>query len=589
VNRAAHVALATSATAMPAAVWRRLDKELWIKRLLIGLACLWLLVVVVLPLGQLLSKSMTDRDGQFVGLANYAYYFNTPALSHSLYNSLFVSTMTTVLAVSLGLLYAYGLTRTVIPAKGVFKSLAMLPLFAPTLLNGIALIYLFGRQGLVTRGFFGALPGIDIGLYGPVGIIIAETLYAFPQAVLILSIALNMTDARLHEAAQSLGAGRTRIFFTVTLPGIRYGLFSALFVCFILAFTDFGAPKVVGGNFNILATDIYKQVIGQQNFTMGAVVSVVLLIPTVVAFVADRLVQRRQVATIAAKSVPLTLAPHRGRDAFYFGFCSLVALLIVAFYLTALFASLVKAWPYQLSLGFWHYHFTGTGGGGYSAVFNSIRMSFYSALFGTLITFTTAYLIEKSRQMTWLRQTAYFLSLLPLALPGLVIGLAYIFFFNAPGWTIGGLFIVNPLGFIYATMAILVISNIVHFYSVAFLTATTALKQLDREFEMVSESMGVSFGRTFTRVTVPICVPAILEIGMFYFVNAMATVSAVIFLYSADLPLASVAVANMDDAGDIAPACAMSILIVLINLCVRIGYTTLTRGIKKRSQAWALR
>lgn len=584
-----HANRAASITAMPAAVWRQLDKELWVKRLLIGLVCLWLLVVVVLPLGQLFSKSMTDRDGQFVGLANYVYYFNTPALSHSLYNSLFVSAMTTVLAVSLGLLYAYGLTRAVIPAKGVFKSLAMLPLFAPTLLNGIALIYLFGRQGLVTRGFFGALPGIDIGLYGPVGIIIAETLYAFPQAVLILSIALNMTDARLHEAAQSLGAGRTRIFFTVTLPGIRYGLFSAVFVCFILAFTDFGAPKVVGGNYNILATDIYKQVIGQQNFTMGAVVSVILLIPTVVAFVADRLVQRRQVAMIAAKSVPLALAPHRGRDAFYFSFCSLVALLVVAFYLTALFASLVKAWPYQLTLGFWHYHFTGTGGGGYSAFLNSIRMSFYSALFGTLITFTTAYLIEKSRQMALLRQTAYFLSLLPLALPGLVIGLAYIFFFNAPGWTIAGRFIPNPLGFIYATMAILVISNIVHFYSVAFLTATTALKQLDREFEMVSESMGVSFARTFTRVTVPICVPAILEIGMFYFVNAMATVSAVIFLYSADIPLASVAVANMDDAGDIAPASAMSILIVLTNLGVRIGYTTLTRGIKKRSQAWAQR
>ncbi|MBR9982479.1 MAG: hypothetical protein KFF50_15715, partial [Desulfatitalea sp.] len=175
--------MAASITAMPAAVWRRLDKELWVKRLLIVLACLWLLVVVVLPLGQLLSKSLTDRDGQFVGLANYVYYFNTPALSDSLYNSLFVSAMTTVLAVSLGLLYAYGLTRAVIPAKGVFKSLAMLPLFAPTLLNGIALIYLFGRQGLVTRGFFEALPGIDIGVYGPVGIIIAETLYTFPQAV----------------------------------------------------------------------------------------------------------------------------------------------------------------------------------------------------------------------------------------------------------------------------------------------------------------------------------------------------------------------------------------------------------------------
>jgi iron(III) transport system permease protein len=135
----------------------------------------------------------------------------------------------------------------------------------------------------------------------------------------------------------------------------------------------------------------------------------------------------------------------------------------------------------------------------------------------------------------------------------------------------------------------LVISNIVHFYTVSFLTATTALKQLDAEFETVSESMGVPFYRTFMRVTVPVCLPAILEIGMYYFVNSMATVSAVIFLYSADIPLASVAVANMDDAGDIAPACAMSVLIVLTNIAVRFTYGILTRGIKRRSQAWANR
>ncbi len=132
-----------------------------------------------------------------------------------------------------------------------------MPLFAPTLLNGIALIYLFGRKGLITKGFFGLIPGLKIPLYGPVGIIVSEVMYTFPQAMLILSIALSITDARLYEAARSLGAGRLRIFFTVTLPSIKYGLLSAVFVCFILAFTDFGAPKVVGGNFNILATDIY--------------------------------------------------------------------------------------------------------------------------------------------------------------------------------------------------------------------------------------------------------------------------------------------------------------------------------------------
>jgi iron(III) transport system permease protein len=414
-------------------------------------------------------------------------------------------------------------------------------------------------------------------------------LFTFPQAVLILTIALTMTDARLYEAAESLGAGKVRTFFTVTLPGVRYGLLSAVFVCFILAFTDFGAPKVVGGNYNILATDIYKQVIGQQNFTMGAVVSVVLLIPTVVAFIIDRIVQRKQVAIIAAKSVPLTPRPQPARDRFYLAFCSLVVILIMGFYLTAAYASLVKVWPYTLTLGFWHYNFTGTGGGGYSAFFNSIRMSLYSAVFGTAITFCAAYLIEKTRQMNSLRQTAYFLSLLPLALPGLVIGLAYIFFFNALGWQIGGLFIPNPLNFLYASMGILVISNIVHFFSVSFLTATTALKQLDSEFETVSESMGVPFTKTFARVTVPVCIPAILEIGMYYFVNSMATVSAVIFLYSADIPLASVAVANMDDAGDVAPACAMSMLILLTNLTIRIAYGFLTRKLKTRSQAWASR
>jgi iron(III) transport system permease protein len=266
-----------------------------------------------------------------------------------------------------------------------------------------------------------------------------------------------------------------------------------------------------------------------------------------------------------------------------------VAASIIGFYLTALLASLVKVWPYNLELGAWHYRFRGTGGGGLAAFANSLQMSAWSAAVGTLVTFASAYLIEKSRQLRLLRKGAYFLSLLPLALPGLVIGLAYIFFFNARGWTIGGVFVPNPFNGLYATMAILVLSNIVHFYTVGFITATTALKQLDRDFETVSESMGVPFYKTFWRVTVPVCLPAILEIAMYFFVNAMATVSAVIFLYAADIPLASVAVANMDDAGDTAPACAMSMLIVGANIAVRLLYSYATRSLKGRSQAWRTR
>jgi iron(III) transport system permease protein len=570
-----------------------LDSDRWLMSGLVLLAALWMVAAIVLPLYALLSKSMLDQSGKFVGLDNFLHYFRTPSLSVSLYNSFFVSLVTTSISVTLGFLYAYALTRTKIPGRGFFRSIAMLPLFAPTLLYGIVLVYLFGKKGLVTTGFFGLWErllgvrlGVDIGLYGPVGIIIAEVLFTFPQVMLILSVALGTTDARLYEAAASLRASRVRTFFTVTLPGVKYGLISAVFVSFILCFTDFGAPKVIGGNYNVLATDIYKQVIGQQNFVMGATVSVILLIPTTLAFLLDRISQRKQVALIAAKSVPLTPKPQVVRDRIFTAFCSVLALLLGGLLATAVFASLVKVWPYDLSLGLSHYDFRNVGGGGYQAFFNSIRMSVYSAVIGTAVTFASAYLIEKSTGMRWLRQGAYFLSTLPLALPGLVIGLSYIFFFNAPAWRLFGLELRNPFNFLYGTMGILVLCNIVHFYTVSFLTATTALKQLDKEFEAVSLSLAVPFYKTFLRVTVPVCLPAILEITMYYFVNSMATVSGVIFLYSADLPLASVAVANMDDAGDIASAAAMSVLIVGANIAARVLYGILTRGVHKRTQAW---
>ncbi|WP_224746938.1 putative 2-aminoethylphosphonate ABC transporter permease subunit [Pelovirga terrestris] len=504
-------------------------------------------------------------------------------LAQSTWNSLLVAFTTTLVAVVLAFIYAYGLTRTRMVGKMLFRVIAMLPLFAPTMLYGLSLVYLFGNQGLVTTGFFGKVSWLawDINLYGFTGIVLAEIAFTFPPAMMILSVALAHTDARLYEASSSLGAGRIRTFFMVTLPGVKYGLLSAIFVCFTLSFTDFGAPKIVGGHFNVLAVDIYKQVVGQQNFGLGATVSLILLAPTLLAFVADRIVQRRSHAALTARSVPLTPGSLPWRDRLYTVLCGLIAAAILAILFTAGIGSFVKIWPYGFSHPeiypeLWtlsHYRFEGVGGGGFKAFLTSLRMAGYTALFGTIITFISAYLIEKTRDAQKLRQSAYLLSIVPLALPGLVIGIAYVFFFNKPTFSLPfiDLQIANPFTFIYGTMAILVLSNIVHFYTVSFLTATTALRQLDKEFEIVSESLAVPFYRTFFRVTVPVCFPAIVEIAAYYFVSAMATVSAVIFLYNSHLPLASVAVVNMDDAGDTAAAAAMCMLIVAVNILVRLG------------------
>jgi iron(III) transport system permease protein len=161
-----------------------------------------------------------------------------------------------------------------------------------------------------------------------------------------------------------------------------------------------------------------------------------------------------------------------------------------------------------------------------------------------------------------------------------VLGLGYIFFFNARA---------NPLHFIYATMAILVVCTSAHFYSVAHLTAVTALKQIDNEFETVAASLRVPVWRTFFRVTVPVSLPAIFDIALYLFVNAMTTVSAVVFLYSPDTTLAAIAVLNMDDAGDIAPAAAMATLILATSVLICGAYALVTRRVLFSAQAWRRR
>ncbi len=534
----------------------------------------WMVVVVLLPLYFMLSKSFEDSDSNFVGLSNFISYFSTPALTYSINNSFFIAIVSTIITVTLAFTYAYALTRSRMWGRGAFKVIALFPLLAPSLLPAISFVYFFGKQGIIT----GLLAGNSI--YGPIGIIMGEVFYTFPHAMMILIVALSTADARIYEAAISLRASKFRIFYTVTLPGIKYGLISAIFVVFTLVITDFGIPKVIGGQFNVLAVDIYKQVIGQQNFEMGAVVSVVLLLPAVVAFVVDRIVQRKQVAMLTPGAVPYDPKPSTGFDTLMMIYCGAIAFIILAILGMAMYASLVTFWPYNLTLGFANYNFDVMDGGGWGAFWNSLQMAFYTAIFGTVIVFTGAYMVEKAKGFAVVRGVVQFLAILPMAVPGMVLGLAYIFFFNHPD---------NPLNVIYGTMTILVIVTITHFYTVSHLTAMTALKQMDPEFESVSASLKVPVLKTFMRVTVPICLPAILDISIYLFVNAMTTVSAVIFLYSTDTSLASVAALNMDDAGDIAPAAAMCVMILLACAAVRLIHSLLTMGLHRRTQAWRKR
>jgi len=565
--------VSVAASGRPPILRIALSRDDLVMRAGVVLFALVLLVIVGLPLWSLLAKGFEDRDGKFVGLANYVAYFSTPALFDSALNSFHVAAVCTLVVVPLAFFYAYALTRTVLPARWLFQGISLIPIFAPSLLPGLALIYLFGNQG-----FFKGLLGGSI--YGFDGIVIAQVFYCFPHATLILVTALATADARLYEAADALGASKLRVFFTVTLPGAKYGLISAALVVFTLVLTDFGIAKVIGGNFNVLATDVYKQVIGQQNFSMGAVVGMMLLAPAALAFLVDRLVQRKQVALLTARAVPLIPRPKFGRDLIFTAFCSLVSIGILGILGMAVWGSLIKYWPYNLSLTLGNYAFANFDAGGWSSYYHSLEMAAGAAIFGTTLMFVGAWLNEKTRGFVVMRGIVQFLAFLPMAVPGLVLGLGYIFFFNAPN---------NPLNFLYATMAILVINTTAHFYTVGHLTATTALKQIDPEFESVSASLKVPVWRTFARVTAPICLPAILDIGIYLFVNAMTTVSSVIFLYAPDTKLASVAAVNIEESGATAVAAALCIVIVITSAAVKALHVVADRLLLGRLQAWRRR
>jgi iron(III) transport system permease protein len=528
----------------------------------------------VLPVAAFLLRSLLAKDGAFVGLANYREYFASPGLLHSAEHTLIIACIATFITVTTALAFAYALTRSCMPGKSLFRSIALIPLLAPSLLPAISLVYLFGAHGVFKPLLLGH------SIYGPIGIVVGEVFAAFPHALLILVTALSIADARLYEASESLGASRLRTFCLVTLPGIKYPLVSCIFVILTITMTDFGVPKVIGGGYEVLATDVYKQVVGWQNFEFGAVIGVILLMPAVLSFLVDSIVRRRLVAVLSSGAIPYEPKRNRPFDLSMTLFCSLLCAFVLLIIVTAAFASIVKFWPYNLSLTLANYDFNNTTDVGWRAYWNSLRMSGYCALFGTALIFAGAYLVEKARVLRWARAAMHFMAMMPMAVPGLTLGLAYVFFYNNPN---------NPLSFVYGTIWVLVLSCIFHFYTASHITAVAALKQMDRGFEAVSESLGVSRFATFWRVTVPICLPAILNIGVYLFVRAMTTVSVVVFLYSPDTLVASVAVMYLDDNGAEAPAAAMAMMLVFTSAAFRLVFWLLTQGIERRTQAWRQR
>ena len=531
-----------------------------------------LIIGVLLPLIAIFWRGFSPDASEGGGLQAAAEMFSSTNFHWLAGNSIKVSLSVALITVPLAYIFAYALHRTLIPGKGLWRGISLLPLLAPSMLPGIALVYLFGNQGLL-RSL------LTDSIYGYWGLVLGEAIYTFPHALMILLSALSMSDARLFDAASSMGASPWRTFRSVTWPSSRHGVFAAFCLVFTLTITDFGIPVVVGGDYQVLALEAYKAVLGQQQFGRGALIGMLLLIPALLTFSVDAWLRKRQRESISSRAQVYLPKPNRQRDSIYLVLVMLICATFLLVFGMAVYSSFIQFWPYNLSFSLRHYNFEGLPGG-WLAYTNSITLAFSTATIGSLLIFMGAYLIEKTSTQAWLNSTLRMLSFVPMAVPGLVLGLGYVFFFNLPN---------NPLNFLYGSMSLLVLCSIVHFFTTAHMTASTALRQLDKEFEAASLSLKTPLYHHFWRVTVPICLPALLDIYRYLFVSAMTTVSAAIFLYSPDTILAAVAVLNMDDAGNVGGAAAMSTLILATSALVSILLAFASKGLILRTQAWRKR
>ncbi len=516
------------------------------------LILLLLAFFLLFPLMSILQLSFFE-DGE-VGLStftlgNFYKYFTTKAYTRALQNSLSVSAITTIIVTIITFFFAYAMTRTTIPGKLFFRNIIMMPLVAPSIMQALALIYLFGRNGLITAH----LLNIDWSIYGPTGIIVSEVLYCLPHSFVILYTTLSAVDIRLDEAAESLGASSFKVFTRITLPSAKYGIFSAAALTFNLTITDFGNPVVIGGNYNVLATEIYAQVTNLYRFDLGATISIILLVPSLMAFMVNYYISRKTFAMISGAAKPFIPPSRYLKKISYTTYCTLVSFSIILIFATVIIGSFVKVWPYDWSLTLAHYSFPSIAG--YSAIWTSVWVSLLVGVVGSFSTLIAGFVMETRRP--FFKQLLYFLSVMPAAIPGLVMGLGYILAFNSPRW---------PFRLFYGTPWIIIINIVICNFTLGVLSSISNMRNIDPSIEEASISLGGDTIRTFLRIIFPLSRVAFFQNFLYFFMRSMTTISAVIFLVSATVHLAAIEIIMLDNDGWTASANAMCTCIIAIVL-----------------------
>lgn len=512
-------------------------------------------VFLAVPIIRLLMESFLGDAG--IGVANYIEVLTEKGFLRAFGNSVTVSVCSALIATGLAFFMAYSIQYTNLNRKfkSAVRTLAVLPMLLPTITYGFAIIYSFGKQGLLTKLFGRQL----FDIYGFNGLLFGYVIYTLPISFMLILNTMGFIDKKFMVVSRVMGdrPGQT---FLQTIMRPLLGTLAASFVqCFFLCFTDYGIPASVGGEFDVVATVLYNEMLGSiPDFNRGAVVAMMMLIPSVISIILLKYLERYNMRYNKISQVELKKNPVRD------GICAVgstvILVCVLAIFAVIFVVPLVQEWPYQVHFTLDHVRDVLNDQSLFGVYQNSILVAVCTALIGLLVTYGAALATARSGLNGKLKGVIDAIALVTNTIPGMVIGIAFMFIFSG-----------TPL---QNTFPLIILCNVVHYFSTPYLMMRNSLSKLNSSWETTASLMGDNWIKTIVRVVTPNMTSTILEVFSYYFVNAMVTVSAVIFIAGARTMVITTKIKELQYYTKFNEVFVLSLFILGTNILVKIilGY-----------------
>lgn len=521
---------------------------------------------LAVPMISVLVKSFTG-NGEAASLSHYVEVLTGRGFLRALGNSFAISICSALLATVLAFILAYTIHYTNVGKryKWLISKAAILPMLLPTITYGFAIIYSFGKQGLLTQLFGRQL----FDIYGFNGLLLGYVVYTLPIAFTLINNAMGYIDKRFMIVSRLMGDSPLQTFrMTIVIPLL--GTLATSFIqTFFLCFTDFGIPASVGGQYEVVASVLYEEMLGSiPNFGNGAVVALVMIIPSVVSITVLHILEKYNVRY--NKISPIELKKGVKRDIVFAVFSGAVLICALSMFIVMFVTPFIEEWPYRMNFTLEHVQAVFEDRQLYGVYVNSVIVALITGLAGTLIAYGGALVTARSTVSGKLKKVIDSIALVTNTIPGMVIGLAYLFVFTG-----------TPL---QNTFPIIIICNVVHYFSTPYLMMKNSLSKMNASWETTAMLMGDNWMKTIARVVTPNALSTLLEVFSYYFVNAMVTVSAVIFIAGARTMVITTKIQELQYFNEFNEIFVLSLLILFTNLIARAVFRRLAKMSESRQK-----